>query len=310
MEVEKMKPRLLLTGATGYIGKHLYEYLKDDYEIYAMSKYPAEHSREQIHWITGDMFSLNDCISALEQVDFGVYFLDPTKRSSKLNDATFQDINAISADNFARAAEATNLKAIIYVSGTDEDEETINILKSYSTPVQITKTPVKRKGIVAQTQTSKSNDVRSIQRTLMPSSWTVERVSKHYFAWLSDMALDIVEVKENDNRYEIYAAKKHILTLEKDEGKSDEDRILYNITGGVLYHAHIDSRARLEFRRLKGTDTLIVALHDYEPTLPWLVHLLTQAPLYHLTMKIFDVEMRIERFQEEKKKGIEKRYTK
>ncbi|TDM41637.1 NAD-dependent epimerase/dehydratase family protein [Macrococcoides goetzii] len=305
-----MKPRLLLTGATGYIGKNLYEYLKDDFEIYAMSKYPAEDSKADIHWVTGDMFSLNDCIDALGQVDFGVYFLDPTKRSNKLNDATFQDINAISADNFARAAEATNLKAIIYVSGTGEDEETINILKSYKTPVQITKTPVKRKGIVAQTQNSKSNDVRSIQRTLMPSSWTVERVSKHYFAWLSDMALDFVEVKENDGRFEIYGVQKHILTLEKDDEKSDDNRIVYNITGGVLHHAHVDSRARMEFRRLKGTDTLIIALHDYEPTLPWLVYMLTQAPIHHLTMKIFDVEMRIERFQEEKEKGIEKKYTK
>ncbi|TDM50539.1 NAD-dependent epimerase/dehydratase family protein [Macrococcoides goetzii] len=305
-----MKPRLLLTGATGYIGKNLYEYLKDDFEIYAMSKYPAEDSKADIHWVTGDMFSLNDCIDALGQVDFGVYFLDPTKRSNKLNDATFQDINAISADNFARAAEATNLKAIIYVSGTGEDEETINILKSYKTPVQITKTPVKRKGIVAQTQNSKSNDVRSIQRSLMPSSWTVERVSKHYFAWLSDMALDFVEVKENDGRFEIYGVQKHILTLEKDDEKSDDNRIVYNITGGVLHHAHVDSRARMEFRRLKGTDTLIIALHDYEPTLPWLVYMLTQAPIHHLTMKIFDVEMRIERFQEEKEKGVEKKYTK
>ncbi|TDL37554.1 NAD-dependent epimerase/dehydratase family protein [Macrococcoides bohemicum] len=305
-----MKPRLLLTGATGYIGKNLYEYLKDDFEIYAMSKYPAEDSKEDMHWVTGDMFSLNDCIDALGQVDFGVYFLDPTKHSNKLNDATFQDINAISADNFARAAEATNLKAIIYVSGTGDDEETINILNSYKTPVQITKTPVKRKGIVAQTQNSKSNDVRSIQRTLMPSSWTVERVSKHYFAWLSDMALDLVEVKEHDGRFEIYGVKKHILTLEKDEDKSDDNRIVYNITGGVLHHAHVDSRARMEFRRLKGTDILIIALHDYEPTLPWLVYMLTEAPIYHLTMKIFDVEMRIERFQEEKEKGIEKKYTK
>lgn len=306
-----MKPRLLLTGATGYIGKNLYELLKDDFEIYAMSKYPTYDNAQDIHWITGDMFSLNDCIDAMEQVDFGVYFLDPTKRSNKLNDATFQDINAISADNFARAAEATDLKSIIYVTGTTDDEETIRILKSYKTPVQVTHTPVKRKGIVAQTQNSKTNDVRSIQRTLMPSSWSVERVSKHYFAWLSDMAFDFVEVKEADaGRFEIYAAKKHILTLEKDSEKSDDNRIVYNITGGVLYHAHNDSRARMEFRRLRGTDTLIIALHDYEPTLPWLVYMLTQAPIHHLTMKIFDVEMRIERFQEEKAKGIEKKYTK
>ncbi|MGK0577426.1 NAD-dependent epimerase/dehydratase family protein [Macrococcus capreoli] len=305
-----MKPRLLLTGATGYIGKHLYDYLKDDFEIYAMSKYPSEDSAQDIHWITGDMFSLNDCIDAMQHVDFGVYFLDPTKRSNKLNDATFQDINAISADNFARAAEATNLKAIIYVTGTTDDEETINIMKSYKTPVQITTTPVKRKGIVAQTQNSKTNDVRSIQRTLMPTSWTVERVSQHYFAWLSDMAFDFVEVKSHAGRYDIYAMKKHILSLEKDADKSDENRIVYNIIGGVLHHAHQESRARMEFRRLKNTDTLIIALHDYEPTLPWLVYMLTQAPIHHLTMKIFDVEMRIERFQEEKEKGIERKYTK
>lgn len=305
-----MKPRLLLTGATGYIGKNLYDQLKDEFEIYAMSKYPAHDSTQDIYWITGDMFSLNDCIDAMQQVEFGVYFLDPTKRSNKLNDAKFQDINAISADNFARAAEIAELKAIFYVSGTSDDEETIHILKSYKTPVQVTQTPVKRKGIVAQTQNSKTNDVRSIQRTLMPSDWTVEQVSMYYFDWLNEMALDFVEVKVNEDHIQIFAAKKHVISLEKDNDKTDDHRIVYQITGGLLHHAHSDSRGRMEFRRLRGTDTLLIALHDYEPTLPWLVYLLTQAPLHHLTMKIFDVEMRIERFKEEKDKGIEKKYTK
>ncbi|QIH75280.1 NAD-dependent epimerase/dehydratase family protein [Macrococcoides canis] len=304
-----MKEKVLLTGATGYIGKYISSQLTEQYDIYAMSKYPSEQI-EGVTWLTGDMFSLNDCIDAMTHVDFGIYFLDPNKRSSRMNDAKFRDINAISADNFARAAEFTELKAIFYVSGTSEDQETLNILRSYKTPVHASVTSVKRKGIVAQTQNSEINDVRSIQRTLMPSSWTVAEVSHHYFNWLNDMAFNIINVKHKDNAYTINAAGKNVLTLTEDEEKSDINRIVYKITDGSFYKDTPESRARMEFRRLKNSDTLIIALHDYEPTIPWLVYILTQLPIHHLSMKIFDVEMRIARFQEDKANGVEKHYTK
>lgn len=304
-----MKEKVLLTGATGYIGKYLSQQLAAQFDIYAMSKYPGE-AVQGIKWITADMFSLNDCIDAMQHVDYGVYFLDPNKRSSKLNDARFKDINAISADNFARAAETTGLKAIFYITGTSDDTETLNILQSYSTPVFATKTTVKRKGIVPQSQTSEINDVRSIQRTLMPSTWTVAEVSRYYFNWLSEMAFNVVQVTEAGQSFKIHVAGKNILTLTLDEEKCDDNRVVYKITSGAMYKDTPESRARMEFRRLKHTDTLIIALHDYEPTLPWLIYLLTQLPIHHLSMRIFDVEMRIARFQEEKENGIEKRYTK
>jgi len=186
----------------------------------------------------------------------------------------------------------------------------LDILRSYKTPVHASVTSVKRKGIVAQTQNSEINDVRSIQRTLMPSNWSVADLSHHYFNWLSDMAFNIINVKRQDNVYTIYAAGKHVLTLCEDEAKSDENRMVYKITDGALYKNTLTSRARMEFRRLKHTDTLIIALHDYEPTIPWLIYILIQLPVYHLSMKIFDVEMRIARFQEDKANGIEKQYTK
>ncbi|MEK4757215.1 NAD-dependent epimerase/dehydratase family protein [Macrococcus sp. FSL R5-0951] len=304
-----MKDKVLLTGATGYIGKYISSQLTAQYDIYAMSKYPSK-PLEGITSLTGDIFSLNDCIDAMAHVDFGIYFIDPNKRSSRMNDTKFRDINAISADNFARAAEITQLKAIFYVSGTTEDQETLDILRSYKTPVHVSTTSIKRKGIVAQTQNSEINDVRSIQRTLMPSDWTITDLSHYYFNWLSDMAFNIINVKRQDNGYTIYAAGKHVLTLCEDEAKSDENRMVYKIIDGALYKNTLTSRARMEFRRLKHTDTLIIALHDYEPTIPWILYILTQLPMYHLSMKIFDVEMRIARFQEDKAKGIEKQYTK
>lgn len=304
-----MSTNVFLTGTNGYIGKNLYETLKDSATIYSISKYP-EQSQDDVQYFKGDIFSLNDMIAALKGIDIAIYFLDPTKRSNKLNDATFKDMNAISADNFARAAEINDVKEIIYISGTLEDTETINILKSYKVPVRISDTKVRRPGILAQTQSSKTDDVRSIQRTLMPHSWSIEQAANHYFDWLNTTFFKFVKTTQSEDVVRIYFGSQHLLTLTKDTGKCDEYRLVYKINGGKMHYAHENSRARMEFRRLKGTDVLIIALHDYEPTLPWLLYMVTQAPIHHLTMKIFDVEMRIERFSDDATHGVKKTYTK
>ena len=47
----------------------------------------------------------------------------------------------------------------------------------------------------------------------------------------------------------------------------------------------------LEFRALKNEESFIMALHDFDPALPWPVYSLTQAPLHGLISRIYQMEM-------------------
>jgi len=62
--------------------------LKEDLDIVTMSKYP-EARKANLSWFQGDIFNLEDVEHAMEGIDFAIYYLDPTKRSSKTTEATF-----------------------------------------------------------------------------------------------------------------------------------------------------------------------------------------------------------------------------
>ncbi|MGT9231201.1 NAD-dependent epimerase/dehydratase family protein, partial [Enterococcus faecalis] len=53
--------KILLTGASGYIGNHLMNKLKDNYEIIAISRNIENKSNEQnVTWKAADLFDLNE----------------------------------------------------------------------------------------------------------------------------------------------------------------------------------------------------------------------------------------------------------
>ena len=66
---------------------------------------------------------------------------------------------------------------------------------------------------------------------------------------------------------------------------------VYRIVGGDLAHADNGGNARFEFRRLRNTNEGIIALQEYEPTLPWVVYKLTQAKAHKTVMNIFKNRM-------------------
>ena len=62
--------------------------------------------------------------------------------------------------------------------------------------------------------------------------------------------------------------------------------VVYNIVGGDLAHSNDGGNARFEFRRIRNTNEGIIALQEYEPTLPWVVYKLTQAKAHKTVMNI------------------------
>lgn len=299
--------KVLLAGATGYIGKHLYETLKDDMDVYALTKYPLQ-TEEEIHIVKGDIFVLEDVMNAMEDIDIAIYFLDPTKRSSKVNEGTFKDMNSLAADNYGRAAQGAGVKQMIYISGAAEDAETLAILRSYSTPVQSTLSAIRRKGIMANIQVSKRDDVRTIKRYKVPATWDMEKFTAYYFNFYKEMIPKVTDMQVTDSHYAIYASHQLMMRLSRLTALSNNTRQLFAIEEGLLVKK--GSFGQLEFRRIKNSDEILVITHDYEPAMPWIFYKVFQSPLAHISASIFDVDMRIERFNEESANGMKRGYTK
>ena len=115
---ENRRPVIALTGASGYIGHNLMTELQKDYDIIALSRSADQHQNtEHVTWRSCDFFSYDDAEEALRGADYAIYLIHSMLPSAKLTQGTFEDMDAILAEHFARAAQRNGVKQIVYLSG-------------------------------------------------------------------------------------------------------------------------------------------------------------------------------------------------
>ena len=62
-------------------------------------------------------FDLDEVTKVMKDVDTAIYLVHSMMPSAKLTQASFEDMDALLADNFARAAQKQGVKHIVYMSG-------------------------------------------------------------------------------------------------------------------------------------------------------------------------------------------------
>lgn len=445
--------KILLTGASGYIGSHLMNKLKDNYEIIAISRNIENKSNEHnVTWKAADLFDLNEITEVMEDIDIAIYLVHSMMPSAKLTQASFEDMDALLADNFAKAASYNKVQHIVFMSGLIPNTNELSphlrsrleceqILGSYGVPVSTlragliigskgssypilkklverlpglllpkwaynTTLPVAiddvidglykivernpnenesidiggpshmtykdlfkqtaevldkrlptidlpiipiwlskywvklisgvpkemvyplmdslihdmirndenivkdisigkidykesvRNALEEETKTQKKGkssrkgdikDVRAISRVVLPKDVNMIQLAESYANFLNRITLNVVNSDFNEDNFTISVPclNKDLLLLSKDFKASNKERILYRIVGGDFALDSDGGNARLEFRRLPNSDACIIALQEYEPTLPWWVYKYTQAKVHKSVMNLF-----------------------
>lgn len=453
--------KILLTGASGYIGSHLMNKLKDNYEIIAISRNIENKSNEHnVTWKAADLFDLNEITEVMEDIDIAIYLVHSMMPSAKLTQASFEDMDALLADNFAKAASYNKVQHIVFMSGLIPNTNELSphlrsrleceqILGSYGVPVSTlragliigskgssypilkklverlpglllpkwaynTTLPVAiddvidglykivernpnenesidiggpshmtykdlfkqtaevldkrlptidlpiipiwlskywvklisgvpkemvyplmdslihdmirndknivkdisigkidykesvRNALEEETKTQKKGkssrkgnikDVRAISRVVLPKDVNMIQLAESYANFLNRITLNVVNSDFNEDNFTISVPclNKELLLLSKDFKASNNERILYRIVGGDFALDSDGGNARLEFRRLPNSDACIIALQEYEPTLPWWVYKYTQAKVHKSVMNLFKFKINIQK---------------
>lgn len=453
--------KILLTGASGYIGSHLMNKLKDNYEIIAISRNIENKSNEHnVTWKAADLFDLNEITEVMEDIDIAIYLVHSMMPSAKLTQASFEDMDALLADNFAKAASYNKVQHIVFMSGLIPNTNELSphlrsrleceqILGSYGVPVSTlragliigskgssypilkklverlpglllpkwaynTTLPVAiddvidglykivernpnenesidiggpshmtykdlfkqtaevldkrlptidlpiipiwlskywvklisgvpkemvyplmdslihdmirndenivkdisigkidykesvRNALKEETKTQKKGkssrkgdikDVRAISRVVLPKDVNMIQLAESYANFLNRITLNVVNSDFNEDNFTISVPclNKELLLLSKDFKASNNERILYRIVGGDFALDSDGGNARLEFRRLPNSDACIIALQEYEPTLPWWVYKYTQAKVHKSVMNLFKFKINIQK---------------
>ena len=110
-----MAKRVLVTGATGFIGSHLCRALDEaGHEVLAMTRHPDEYDGPGTA-VRGDVSDSESLRQALQGVDAAYYLVH------SLDDDDFEKKDADAARYFSAAAAANGVERIIYLGGLGRD---------------------------------------------------------------------------------------------------------------------------------------------------------------------------------------------
>jgi nucleoside-diphosphate-sugar epimerase len=132
--------------------------------------------------------------------------------------------------------------------------------------------------------------VRSIQRLKLPAGRNAQWMAENYFSWLPNFLQFFVIVDtDSTGSYRFYLRFPRLLLLHfvfKPQ-HSTPNRRMYFIGGGLMAKILGGRTGRMEFRDVLDGKFTIAALHDFNPSMPWIFYVLTQALIHKLSMKIF-----------------------
>ena len=113
---------ILLTGATGYIGRRLKERFlaRPDYNLRLLVRNRNKvrpRVRDRVEIVEGDTFNQEPLDAALRDIEVAYYLIH-----SMGADKDYQELDRISAENFREAAIRAGVKRIIYLGGLGVNE--------------------------------------------------------------------------------------------------------------------------------------------------------------------------------------------
>ncbi len=117
--------RILLTGASGYIGSLLVPRLQSQgHEVRALARDPTR-VQAQVSIVKGDPITGEGLSQAIEGVEVAYYLIHSMERAG-IGQGPFQARERLAAENFASAASASGVKRIVYLGGLlgDSQQET------------------------------------------------------------------------------------------------------------------------------------------------------------------------------------------
>jgi uncharacterized protein YbjT (DUF2867 family) len=133
--------------------------------------------------------------------------------------------------------------------------------------------------------------VRSVQRLRLPKGKNAEWVRNRYVQWLPHFLKPLIFVKQEGSliSFSVLNSRWVMLQLQISPDRSDVDRQLLYIVRGLLVAK--DNRGRLEFRVVLNRTSIIAAVHDYSPSLPWFIYRHTQARAHLFVMRSFSRQL-------------------
>lgn len=164
----------------------------------------------------------------------------------------------------------------------------------YETFARMLQETIRRSEVAAPASPShrgRSHDrtVRSIQRLPAMPDHDAGFISNEYMNWLPQFFRPLIRVVRIPGTprvtFSLAFLPWPLLVLELIDQGADRSRDKFHIVGGIL--SRTTTTGWFEFRQVAKRQYTLAAIHGFVPALPWLVYILTQAPIHAWVMHSF-----------------------
>ena len=149
---------------------------------------------------------------------------------------------------------------------------------------------VTERRLVIKRPRDEHSTVRSIQRLPPMPDDDAQFISSAYMDFLPQIFRAIIRVERVEGplpriTFSLAFLKRPLLVLELIDQGADRSRDKFHIVGGIL--SKTTTTGWLEFRQVADRRYTLAAIHGFVPALPWLVYILSQAPVHARVMHAF-----------------------
>lgn len=251
-----------------------------DVELLIISQRSSIHASEHVRWLYCDVFSLDDLARVMKGFDEVYFFEKLSALPLGLVQGKTEDIELLMITNFLEAAKISGIKKIFFLG--KETSSIAHAFQKSSVPFELIDSQVGSKEL----EVVKKNDVRSIQKFVLPPPKNAQWVGEEYFKWLPRFFSNIIRVKYDGKECSFFLFNEMICLLKlRRSAALYSGRINFNVVGGLLNGKN--SQGRLEFVETLDGQYIFGALHNFVPALPWPLYRFTQALVHVLVMGAF-----------------------
>lgn len=122
-----IKPKILVTGATGFIGQRLVKkLLSEDYPVRCLSRQHQTTPPQGVETAIADLLDPDSLTTTLNGIDTAYYLV----HSLDAGEQSFAKKDRKAAENFTAAAERAKVRRVIYLSGLGAHQDVSEHLRS------------------------------------------------------------------------------------------------------------------------------------------------------------------------------------